>query len=103
MWIFWNTVSIIFIGAAQFVNRHYGMSWQAYVIYSCICLFVTGWSLPLGYQLAPSLLHAWFLGIALLSIIGFLGSYFIFHDPVSIHHYVGAIIVLIGSTVLIIP
>jgi hypothetical protein len=102
MWIFWTVLSFMFISSAQFVNRYYGMCWTSYLIYTSICVFVTGWSLPLSYQLAPSLLHPWFLGIGFLSILGFLGSIFIFHDIVSIWSYVGAVIVLIGSGIMMI-
>jgi hypothetical protein len=103
MWIFWNVVAMLFIAAAQLCNRHYGLSWESYGIYTFICVFITGWTLPLGYQLAPSLLHAWFLGIGVLAILGFLGSHFVFHDNISTHHYIGALITLIGSAILIKP
>lgn len=102
MWIFWTLVSFLFISLAQFVNRHYGMCWTSYLIYSFICIFITGWTLPLSYQLAPSLLHPWFMSIGFLAIVGFLGSIFIFHDVVSIWNYIGAVVILFGSGMMLI-
>jgi drug/metabolite transporter (DMT)-like permease len=103
MWIAWNILAMLCIAGVQFCNRYFGMGWNSYLIYCGTALLITGWALPLGYQLAPSLLHAWFLGIGVLSVLGFAGSYWLFHDPVSVHHYIGAAIILIGSAVLILP
>jgi len=102
MWIFWTVVSFLFISFAQFSNRHYGLCIKSYLIYTCICVLITGWTLPLSYQTAPTLLHPWFLSIGLLSIMGFLGSVFIFHDSASITSYIGAGVVLIGSCIMMI-
>lgn len=102
MWILWTIVSFLFISGAQFVNRYYGMCWTSYIIYTSICVLITGWTLPLSYQLAPSLLHPWFLSIGCLSILGFIGSIFLFHDAVSIWNYVGAVVILIGSSMMMI-
>ena len=94
---------MLLISATQFCNRYYGLSWNAYLIYTAVCVLVTGWVLPLSYEKAPSLFHPWFLSIGLLSICGFLGSRYLFHDSVSTHHYIGVVIILIGSAILIKP
>jgi hypothetical protein len=102
MWIFWTIVSFLLISSVQFTQRYYGMCWTSYIIYIVVCVGVTGWSLPLSYELAPSLLHPWFVSIGCLSILGLLGSIFIFHDVVSVWNYVGAVVILIGSSMMMI-
>lgn len=102
MWILWLVVSMVLISATQFANRHFGMCWTSYMIYCVVCIFVTGWCLPLAYQLAPTLYHPWFLSIGILSIAGFLGSVFIFHDAVSLWNYAGGVVILIGSGMMLI-
>jgi hypothetical protein len=102
MWIFWTAVSFLFISIAQFANRYYGLCITSYLIYTFICVFITGWTLPLSYQTAPTLLHPWFLSIGFLAIMGFLGSIFIFHDTAPLTSYIGAIVILIGSGLMLI-
>lgn len=101
MWVFWMSLSMLLISVTQYSIRYYGMCWKSYLIYTVVAVFLTGWMLPLSYKSANSLLQPWFLSIGVLSLCGVIGSYYIFKDPVSTHHYVGAAIILIGCAILV--
>ena len=55
-----------------------------------------------SYMIAPTFFQPWFLGTSLLALSGFILSYFVFHDPVNLLQYIGAVFCIIGSILLII-
>ena len=53
------------------------------------------------YQGAPNFLAAWFIGSALSSLAGFLGSMFIFREQANFVNILGISLIIFGSWLLI--
>jgi len=52
------------------------------------------------YQRAPKFLIAWFLGMALCAITGYLASVLFFHEQPSLLNYLGIGLILLGGLFL---
>ncbi len=86
---------------AQLINRKWGLQLGTYLYYCFIAICFTGWLYPLSFSSAPSFLQVWFIGLASLTLYGFLGSV-IFSEPILLWHILGVILVVAGGVLLVI-
>jgi hypothetical protein len=82
-------------------GRKFGLCAKSYIIYLIMAATTCSWMFLKSYQLAPSFFQAWFVGTAALTLLGFLGSAFYFKETIGFYNYVGAVIVVAGSAMLI--
>ena len=82
-------------------GRIHGLCHKSYIIYMIMAATTASWMFLKSYELAPSFFQAWFVGTAALALFGFFGSLFYFKEVVSVLNYIAAIMVLVGSGLLI--
>lgn len=104
MWWITQILAIALIAAVHTFNRwasEQGMSflirWLANVGGQAIAapLFI------LSYSLAPTFFQPWFIGTAILAILGCVASLVFFGDVLTITKIIGAVLILAGSVLLI--
>lgn len=99
-WILQLTGSIsVFIALTY--GRIEGLNWNSYLVYMSITAVSISWMFLKSFEIAPSFFQAWFVGTIALSLCGFAGSTLYFKEVVSLTNYIGAIIALTGSFLLI--
>lgn len=93
-------VASIILTVMSVCNRLFGFTLKSYLITAiCEILFVA-WMLPLGYKLAPSFFQPYMFTIGTLSLGGWVASVFYFHEAITYAHYIGVILILVGSALL---
>ncbi len=104
MWWIAQLLAIALIAAVHTFNRwasEHGMSflvrWLANVGGQAVCapLFI------LSYALAPTFFQPWFLGTAVLAILGCVASFIFFAEVITITKILGAALALAGAVLLI--
>ena len=100
-WILQITGSMGILVALTY-GRIHGFNWRSYGVYMCMAAMIAGWMFLKSYEIAPSFFSAWFVGTAALSLLGFFTSRYYFNEVLILSNYIGALIVVIGSTLLII-
>lgn len=83
-------------------GRVHGFSWNSYGVYMFMIGTTAGWMFLKSYNISPSFFHAWFVGTASLALLGFLTSKYYFNEILILPNYIGAIIIMLGSGLLII-
>jgi hypothetical protein len=101
MWWILQILGSIGVYFALVPGKKYGLCWKSYLTYVFFATTVCGWMFLKSYETAPSFFQPWFLGTALLALIGFLASIFYFEETISIVNYVGAAFGIMGSIMLI--
>lgn len=101
MWILLQVIGCIMLAFALGYMRKIGLAWNSWLLYVSINLFFTSWAFSLSYKMAPSFLQVYFLGTALLTLFGFLGSIFYFKETVSIISYFGAGLTFVGACLIV--
>ena len=97
MWILLQLVGCALLATALAYMRQVGLTVNSWVFYVSVNVLYTSWAFSIAYKIAPSFLQVYFLGIALLTIFGFIGSIFYFKESVGIVNYIGAVLVFIGA------
>jgi len=82
-------------------GKKYGLCWRSYLTYLFFASTICGWMFLKSYETAPSFFQPWFLGTALLALIGFAASMFYFHEAVGVLNYIGAVLGITGCILLI--
>jgi len=82
-------------------GKKYGLCWRSYLTYLFFASTVCGWMFLKSYETAPSFFQPWFLGTALLALIGFAASTLYFHEAISALNYIGAALGITGCILLI--
>lgn len=101
MWWTLQILANILVAIQLAISRVYGLNIYTWGFAVTNTAIFTSWMFIVSYEKAPSLIQAWFLGIGILSLCGFLLHVFYFKDPVSILNYMGVGLVLTGSVLLI--
>lgn len=99
-WIFVMGLASIILTLMSVANRYYGFTLKSYFITLFAEMFFIAWMLPLGYKLAPTFFQPYMFTIGALSLGGWLSSVFFFHEVITIYHYMGVLLILIGSALL---
>lgn len=94
-------LSMLMIWAVQILFRQTGLNITNYILYCLICCGFTGWAIPICYLKAPSFIQPYFFSIGVLTILGFIGSFMIFKEMISLYNYVGIVLTIIGSVLII--
>lgn len=100
MWILFQILACLFIFAALMYIRIVGFTFQSYAVYVFCQVALIGWMMPKSYELAPTFLQPWFLGLAVLALCGFAGM-LLLGESVKLLHLVGTGLVLVGSYLLV--
>jgi hypothetical protein len=100
-WILQITGSIGVMIALTFGMIH-GFCWKSYGFYMFMAGTTAGWMFLKSYETAPSFFHAWFMGTAALALLGFFTSKYYFNETLILPNYIGAVITILGSGLLII-
>lgn len=87
--------------AALMYSRIHGLCWKSYIFYLILAATSISWMFLKSYEIAPSFFQAWFIGTSALALLGFGANYFYFNEIVSVTNYVGAVVALTGSLLLI--
>ena len=101
MWWILQLAGCAAITATLTYSRVCGLNVTTYVVYVLTQVVFIGWAFPVSYAKAPSFMQAWFLGTATLALGGFAVSFFYLKEVVNIHNYIGVILTIIGSILLI--
>jgi len=101
MWWILQITGSIGVYFALVPGKKYGLCWKSYLTYVFFATTVCGWMFLKSYETAPSFFQPWFLGTALLALIGFLASMFYFGETINTINYVGAVLGLTGCVLLI--
>jgi hypothetical protein len=99
-WILQVTGSMGVLVALMY-SRIHGLCLKSYIVYLIMTITTASWMFMKSYEIAPSFFQAWFIGTGALALLGFGANYFYFNEVVSVTNYVGAIIALAGSLLLI--
>lgn len=83
-------------------SRIHGFCLKSYLVYVVMAITVMGWMFLKSYEIAPSFFQAWFIGTSALAIFGLSTSYFYFNEIINIPNYIGMVLVMIGSLLMII-
>ena len=103
LWWILQVSACVFVYIALVPSRTLGLCWKSYLFYMTISTTTCSWMFLKSYELASihaSFFQAWFIGITVLSLCGFLGSLFYFGEVLSITKYIGATVSLIGVVLL---
>jgi hypothetical protein len=100
MWIAIQVVGCLLIALALTVMRQQGLNWTSWGTYAAVTMLFTSWAFPISFKLAPSFFQIHFLGIALLTICGFVISLGYFKESVSMLNYAGAGLTFLGAILL---
>jgi hypothetical protein len=100
-WILQITGSMGVLVALAY-GRSHGFSWNSYGVYMCVAATTAGWMFLKSYEISPSFFHAWFVGTAALALLGFFASKYYFKEILILPNYIGVIIIMLGSGLLII-
>ena len=101
MWWILQVTGCLSITAALSYMRIAGLNVSTYTVYVLVQALFIAWAFPISYRLAPSFFQAWFLGNATLALGGFAVSWFYLKEVAHIHNYVGAVMAIVGSLLLI--
>ena len=102
-WWILQIVGSVGVYFALIPGKKYGLCWRSYLTYLFFASTICGWTFLKSYETAPSFFQPWFVGTALLALIGYLGSIFYFKESTCALYNFGAIITLIGACMLIWP
>lgn len=100
MWLIVMIAASIVLSLVSAYMRVGGFNFKTYAVYCFFILSCTGWMLPLGYSLAPSFYQAYMFTIGALSFLGWLISVIYFKEAITSVHYIGIVLVLVGSALL---
>lgn len=104
MWWILQIIGCLFIAGALTYARWYGINYTG--------LF-NPWAVKVGaeviaaiflvksFAIAPSHFQVWFIGMATLSLLGFVGSLIFFGEIVGAFKICGAVLVLVGAALLV--
>lgn len=104
MWIFFQVLGIICVSIVHMYNRWAsinGVGFYTKWLVNILIQFIGAPAFIKSYALAPSFFQPWFLGTALISLTGFLGSWIFFGESISIIKMVGSLLAIIGSILLV--
>jgi len=104
MWWILQTIGCLLIAGALTYARWYGINytglfnpWAVKVgaeLIAAVCLVKS-------FAIAPSHFQPWFIGMAILSLSGFVGSMIFFGEIVGMVKICGAALVLVGAALLV--
>jgi len=101
-WILQITGSMGILVALAYCKIN-GLSWNSYSVYMGVVAVTAGWMFMVSYSMPGTLFfNAWFVGTAALALLGFLASKYYFKEALLLPNYIGAILILLGSVLLII-
>jgi len=94
------TVASAILTAMSVCNRIFGFTLKSYIITALGEVLFIAWMLPLAYAIAPSFFQPYMYTIGALSLGGWAASHFYFHEVITYTHYIGVVLILIGSALL---
>jgi len=103
MWIFYAFIGAISLAVVNSFFRLNPWGWSVFwILIASIPLttFGTQYGFLKSYRLAPTFIEAWYLGSGATAIMGFLVSYFIFHEPIRVVTILGIGMILAGIWIL---
>lgn len=101
LWIILFSLSSILIAVSSAFMGYYGFTVKSYVIYCTFTLAGTGWMLPLAYSHAPSFFQGYIISLSTIGLFGWLISILWFNEMVTPVQELGAVMIVIGSALLI--
>lgn len=104
MWWILQILGIVCVSGALTFARWYGLAYTGILTPWAVKVsieFVAAFLFIKSYAIAPTFLQPWFLGTACLSLFGFVASFLIFHDIVTITHWIGCALCIIGGVLLV--
>ncbi len=102
MWWILQILGCLAILTTLTYSRVAGLCLSTYLVYAVVQVVFIAWCFPISYAKAPTFMQAWFLGTTTLAVGGFVISFFYLKEIVNIHNYVGVVVTIIGSILLII-
>lgn len=102
LWWILQLTGSIFVFVALSYGRIKGFNLNSYLVYMFITAISVSWMFLKSFELSPSFFQAWFVGTVALSLCGIGGSALYFKEAVSLTNYIGALLALTGSFLLII-
>ena len=107
-WFIINIIGMLVICTVNLVNRNGGVTLlsvhiPSYVYFVLCSTLLTGWMIPISYEvLGKYFIQLVMVGNVILTIGGFIGAYYVFHDPLTVKVWIGSIVSLIGIIVMFI-
>ena len=104
MWWVLQVLAILCVSGTLTFARWYGLAYTGILVPWAVKVsieFVAAFLFIKSYTLAPTFLQPWFLGSACLALFGFVASFLIFHDVITITHLIGCILCIIGGILLV--
>jgi len=104
MWWIYQSIAVICVTAALTFGRWYGLHYEGIALPWAVKVAietVAAYAFIRSYMLAPSFFQAWFLGVVLLSLFGFLISLMFFGEVITMVKIGGAILALSGVVLLV--
>jgi multidrug transporter EmrE-like cation transporter len=100
MWLLTTILSMLILAAVQIPMRSKGLCVDTYIVYAFGILFGTAWLIPYSVKNAPSFTAYWFISLGILSVLGYLIGVGLFKEAVTVKHYLGIALVLVGGYLL---
>ena len=105
MWWILQIIGCLFIAGALTYARWYGINYTGLFnpwVVKVAAELVVAACLVKSFAIAPSHFQAWFIGMAILSLLGFVGSVIFFGEIISAVKIGGVALALVGAALLII-
>lgn len=74
---------------------------QRYLIYGTGILSGPGWMIPKAYSLSSSFFHPYFYSLGILPVFGWLVSFLIFKEIITIKSIIEALLCITGSIIIV--
>lgn len=104
MWWIAQILAIVIIAAVHTFNRWASVEGLSFIIRWLANVGGQALAAPLfilSYSLAPTFFQPWFVGTAILAVLGFVASMIFFGETLTIINIIGAILALAGAVLLI--
>ena len=104
MWWILQALAIVGVAAVHTFNRWAGLQGINFLTKWLINIGGQAMTAPLfilSYALAPSFFQPWFLGTALIAIMGFVASLIFFGEALTLLKILGAVLSIAGAVLLI--
>ena len=104
MWWISQVLAIFIIAVVHTFNRWAGMQGMSFIVRWLANVGGQAIAAPLfilSYSLAPGFFQPWFIGTAVLAVIGFVASMIFFGEVITITKIIGAVLALAGAVLLI--
>jgi hypothetical protein len=104
MWWITQFFAIVLITVAHIFNRWAGLNGMDFSIRWIVNVGMQAVAAPLfivSYMKSPSFFQPWFLGTALIALMGFVASLIFFGETIAISKIIAAALALAGAVLLI--